>query len=86
MNKDEIIVMMIGLMFVAVIWGSAFSYNAGIDHQKQQPVNITISWYNATENTASFDEYALTDKGQISIHPEPSIIEYNIQKSHVNDP
>ena len=86
MNKDEIIVMMIALMIVAVAFGSIISYNAGIDHQKKQPVNITISWYNATENTASFDEYALTDKGQIGIHPEPNITEYNIQKSHVNDP
>lgn len=90
MNKDEIIVMMIALMFVAVVWGSAISYDMGykkgIQYQEEQPVNITVSWYNATCNTASFDEYILTDKEEISISPEQGISVYNIQKSHVGDP
>jgi hypothetical protein len=83
-------ILVIALVILAIVMISGFcyqeGYQTGIAYQKEQPVDIAVSWYNATENTASFDVYTLMDTGQISIHPEKDITEYNIQKSHVDDP
>ena len=79
-NKVRVLVITMALIMTLVIGAYA-----GAAYQKEQPVELAISWYNATENTASFDVVTLTQKSQYTLVPDPDISYHNIQISHVNE-
>jgi hypothetical protein len=74
-------VLVAAALVVAMLAGAC----AGIAYQKEQPVELVISWYNATENTASFDVVTLTQKSEYTLVTDPALVYHNIQISHVND-
>ena len=75
------VLLVTALIVVALISG-AF---AGAAYQKEQPVELAISWYNSTDNTASFDtHYLRVEKGMITIVPDRNITYYNILLSQVD--
>jgi hypothetical protein len=76
--QNKVKVLVAAALIVALLAGGI----VGSEWQKVQPVDITVSWYNETENTACFDVWTLTQTNQVTIHPQENIVEYNVQIAH----
>jgi hypothetical protein len=74
-------VLVAAALIVALLAGGI----VGVAYQKAQPVEVSVSWYNATDDTANFDtSYLRTEKGMITIVPDRNISYYNVILSQVD--
>ena len=79
--QNKVKVLVAAALVVALLAGVI----VGAEWQKVQPVEVSVSWYNATDNTASFDtSYLRTEKGMITIVPDRNVTYYNVILSQVD--
>ena len=79
--QNRMRVLVAAALVVALIVGGF----AGMAYQKEQPVEVSVEWYNSTDDTASFDtSYLRTEKGMITIVPDRNVTYYNVILSQVD--
>ena len=79
--QNKVKVLVAAALVVALFVGGF----AGMAYQKEQPVEVSVEWYNSTDNTASFDtDYLRTEKGMITIVPDRNVTYYNVILSQVD--